>query len=104
LYLKCSGSLSFTEVTCGLHSYHSSEKELTAFAETLLDIYRTNEKNDRQVIYVFIYFLEILNSVVFLFDVVTLASLVPVRMFSMFAPVKCFPSLGTLYTVFRSGI
>lgn len=53
----------------------SSEKELTAFADTLLDIYRTNEKNDRQVIYVFffVYFLEILNSVVFLFDSVTLS-------------------------------
>lgn len=76
---------------------------MTAFAETLLDIYRTNEKNDRQVIYVvffFSYFLEIVNLVVFLFDVVTLASLVPVRMFLMFAPVKCLPSLGTLYTVF----
>ena len=48
----------------------------------------------------FIYFLEIVNLVVFIFDVVTLASLVPVRMFSMFAPVKWFPSLGTLYTVF----
>ena len=32
---------------CVLISYHSSEEELTAFAETLLDIYRNNEKDDR---------------------------------------------------------
>lgn len=60
---------------------------MTAFAETLLDIYRTNEKNDRQVIYV-VFFSFNLNLVVFIFDVVTLASLVPVR--------KCSRSLRQL--------
>ena len=28
---------------------HFSEKELNAFAETLLEIYQTHQKNDRQV-------------------------------------------------------
>ena len=65
-YLKYSRTFWLSELTYVLISCHSSEKELTAFAETLLDIYRSNEKNDRQVIdFFFVYLLEILNLVIF---------------------------------------
>ena len=30
-------------------SFRFSEKDLNAFAETILEIYQTNQKNDRQV-------------------------------------------------------
>jgi len=38
-----------SSVSSHFSSNHSSEEELNAFAESLLEIYRKHQKNDRQV-------------------------------------------------------